>query len=71
MGVAAMKSTPSLRRMWVMFKQLLAEEDLDRRELIPAQTAFHTGARGTLRIMGHLLERGDYDELHGLIRVSD
>jgi len=61
-------STPSLRRMWRMYKALLAEDpEIDRRDIVLAQTAFYTGARGILKVLDFLIERGEYDEVHRFI----
>ena len=54
-----MREAPSLRRLWRMYKQILVESgDYKRRELIVAQTAFHTGARCIWRVLGYLAEDG-------------
>jgi hypothetical protein len=47
---------------------LARDDDIDRRELGLAQTAFYNGARGILRVQAYLLERGRYDELHAMIQ---
>ena len=63
-----MTPTPSLRRLWTMYKALLASDDeIDRRDLVLAQTSFYTGARAILKIQAYLLERSRYDELHAMI----
>jgi hypothetical protein len=38
-------TTLSLRRLWTIYKRILAEEGLGRRDLIFAQAAFYAGAR--------------------------
>jgi hypothetical protein len=63
-----MRSTPSLCRMWTMYKKLLVEDGMSRRDQVLAQSAFYSGARGVPRMLGHLLEDGDIDELHRVIR---
>jgi hypothetical protein len=60
--------TPSLRGMWTMYKQLLVEDGMSRRDQVLAQDAFYSGARGVLRVLGHLLQDGEVDELHRVIR---
>jgi hypothetical protein len=30
--------------------------------------AFYSGARGLLKVLAYLIERGDYEELHEIIR---
>lgn len=63
-----MTSTPSLRRMWTMYKKILVYDGMGRRDQVLAQGAFYSSARGVLRVLGHLLEDGDVDELHRVIR---
>lgn len=58
-----MRSTPSLRRLWSLYKKLLAEERLTRREQVLARAAFYAGARVVLKMLGNLAERGDMDEV--------
>jgi|HubBroStandDraft_1064217.scaffolds.fasta_scaffold3508743_1 hypothetical protein len=41
-----MTTTPSLRRMWTMYRDLLVAEGSSRREQVLAQGAFYAGARG-------------------------
>ena len=63
-----MTPTPSLRLLWRLYKALLArDEDLDRHELMLAQSSFYSGARAILKVQAHLIERGRYDELHAMI----
>ncbi len=63
-----MTPTPSLRRLWTMYKALLAQdEDIDRRNLVLAQKSFYTGARTMLKVQAYLIERSRYDELHVMI----
>jgi hypothetical protein len=33
-----------------------------------AQLAFYAGARGTLKVLAYLLERGEYEEMHATIK---
>jgi hypothetical protein len=63
-----MSSTPSLRRMWTMYKKLLIEDGVSRRNQVLAQGAFYSGARCVLKVLDHLLEDGDVDELQSVIR---
>jgi hypothetical protein len=60
-------TTLSLRRLWTMYKRVLAEDGFSRRELVFAQAAFYAGARSTLKVLGYLLEWDDEDELHRTI----
>jgi len=40
---------------------------MGRRDLILAQHSCYSGARGVLRVLGRLVERGEYEELHKTI----
>ena len=52
-----------------MYKKLLLEGGgLSRREQVLAHAAFYTGARGVLKVLGYLAERGDMDELERVVR---
>jgi alkylated DNA nucleotide flippase Atl1 len=62
-----MSSTLSLRRMWTMYKKLLIEDGMSRRQVL-AQGAFYSGARCVLKVLDHLVEDGDVDELQRVIR---
>jgi hypothetical protein len=56
---------PSLRRLWLIYKQIaLAQGDHTRRELAQMQDAFYTGARAVLKIGAHMIEHGKIGELH-------
>jgi hypothetical protein len=61
-------TTPSLRRLWSMYKKLLVADGLSRRDQVLAQAAFYSGARGVLKVLGYLAERGDTDELQRVVR---
>src|SRR4029077_2419620 len=64
-----MNSTPSLRFMWAVYKQLLVEEGrTSRREQLIAQAAFYSGARCVLKVLDHLAENGQVDELQRVVR---
>jgi hypothetical protein len=67
-----MASTPSLRRLWLMYKRLAASDGSHSKlDLLVAQAAFYAGARGVVRVLARLLERGDYGELHKAIKSHD
>jgi hypothetical protein len=51
------------RRMWMIYKKLLVEDGMSRRDEVLAQAAFYSGARGVLRVLDHLVETGDIEEL--------
>jgi hypothetical protein len=57
----------SLRRLWTIYKKILTDDGMGRRDLILAQQAFYSGARGVLKVLGRLAERGEYDALHKTI----
>ena len=54
----------SIRRLWVMYKRAVLQECLGRYKRdhvqVPAQNAFYLGAQSTLKVLGHLLERGEH-----------
>jgi alkylated DNA nucleotide flippase Atl1 len=51
-----------------MYKKLLVEDRLSRRDQVLAQAAFYSGARCVLRVLDHLVEEGEIDELQRVIR---
>ena len=54
----------SLRRIWSMYKRLLIDGgDGGKHDLAIAHAAFYAGARGTLKVLAHLLEHGEDEEL--------
>lgn len=61
-------ATLSLRRLWTLYKRAVVEPGSNRRDLIRTQLAFYSGARGVLKVLAHLLERGEYEELHETIK---
>ena len=63
-----MPDTLSLRRLWTMYKRVVIAGGIraGKRDLAIAHTAFYAGARGTLKVLAHLLEHGD-DELRWTI----
>jgi hypothetical protein len=62
------RRTPSLRRLWSMYKKLLIEDGVSRRDQVLAQGAFYSGARCILKVLDHLVEAGDVDELQRVVR---
>jgi hypothetical protein len=62
-----MTRTPTLRRMWTMYKKLLVEDGASRRDQILVQGAFYSGARCILKVLDHLAERGEIEELERVI----
>jgi hypothetical protein len=61
-------ATLSPRRLWVIYKRTAIKEGLSPRERINTQLAFYSGARGVLKVLAHLIEQGEYEELHETIR---
>jgi hypothetical protein len=61
-------SSPSLRRLSTMYKKLLINDGLGRRDQVLAQGAFYSGARAILKVLNHLLEHGQDDELRRTIQ---
>jgi hypothetical protein len=54
--------------MWVMYKKTLsADGDIDRRELILAQSAFYSGARGVLTVLDNMMQQGKIAKMHATI----
>jgi hypothetical protein len=65
-----MPNTLSVRRLWTTYKKLalvrrLGHSDL---EILLMNTAFYAGARGVLKVLAELLERGELEELHRTLR---
>jgi hypothetical protein len=65
-----MANTLSVRRLWTSYKKLalvrrVGHSDL---EILLMNTAFYAGARGVLKVLADLIERGEIDELHSIIR---
>jgi len=58
----------SLRRLWLIYKRTSLLARMGGRELATTQLAFYSGARGVLKVLAHLIEQGDYEELHETIR---
>jgi hypothetical protein len=62
------RNTPSLRRMGTMYKKLLVEDGASRRDKVLAQGAFYAGARCVMKVLNHLVEGGEVEELQRVIR---
>ena len=60
-------ATLSLRRLWTIYKRTAVQRGLNKRDLASTQLAFYSGARGVLEVLAHLIEHGDYEELHETI----
>jgi len=50
-----------------MYKKLLIEDRLSRRDQVLAQASFYAGARSTLKVLARLLEHGEDEELRRII----
>jgi hypothetical protein len=45
----------SLRRLWTIYKKILVDDGMGRRDLILAQHSFYSGARSVLKVLDFLL----------------
>jgi hypothetical protein len=64
-----MATTLSLRRLWTIYKRTSVVAGTgSKRDVAITQLAFYSGARGVLKVLAYLLERGDLEELHETIR---
>ena len=64
-----MATTLSLRLLWTLYKRTsVAYGTGGKRDLAISHLAFYSGARGVLKVLAHLIERGEYEELHEIIR---
>ena len=61
-------ATLSLRRLWTIYNRTAVESGASKRELLRTQLAFYSGARGVLKVLAHLMERGEYEELHATLK---
>jgi len=63
-------TTLSIRRLWTLYKRVTVAHGVgsSRRDLALAHGAFYSGARGVLKVLDHMLEHGDIDELHRTIQ---
>jgi hypothetical protein len=61
-------ATLSVRCLWIIYKRTAIKAGLSRREQVSTQLAFYSGARGVLKVLAYLMERGDYEELHATIK---
>ena len=63
----------SLRHLWVTYKRILLQHTSSATKHdqaianMFAREAFYSGARAVLKVLGDMLEKGDYDELHRTI----
>jgi len=66
---AYMANKLSLRALWKIYKRTgIVTGTGGKRDLAITQLAFYSGARGVLRVLAHLIEQGEYEELHETIR---
>jgi hypothetical protein len=64
-----MINTLSLRRLWTIYKRTsIVTGTGGKRDVVITQLAFYSGARGVLKVLAHLMEKGEYEELHETIR---
>ena len=58
-----------MRRLWTIYKRTSVAYDTGgKRDLAIPHLAFYRGARGVLKAVAYLIERGDYEELHEIIK---
>ena len=66
---ASMANRLSLRVPWRIYKRTgILTGTGGKRDLAITQLAFYSGARGVLRVLAHLIEQGEHEELHETIR---
>ncbi len=53
--------------MWTIYKKLLVEDGISRRDQVLAQGAFYSGARCVLKVFDRMAVHGDVEELHRTI----
>jgi hypothetical protein len=59
----------SLRSLWRIYNRTgIVAGTGGKRDLAITQLAFYSGARSVLKVLAHLIERGEYEELHETIR---
>ena len=64
-----MAATLSLRRLWTIYKRTsVAHGTGGKRDLALSHLAFYSGARGVLAVLASLIERGDDEQLHEVIK---
>ena len=51
----------SLRRLWTIYRRAATAQGAGatRRDLVLAQVAFYSGARGVIKVLDHMIEEGD------------
>ena len=64
-----MANALSLRQLWTIYKRTSVVAGTGgKRDVAITQLAFYSGARGVLKVLAHLLEHGELEELHETIR---
>jgi hypothetical protein len=68
--LAALILTLSLRKLWTIYecKVVAPGRSRSRRDIALAQLAFYSGAGGVLKVLAHMIERGDSDAALRTIR---
>jgi len=61
-------TTLLIRRLWTMYKKILIDDGAAKQEVLLAQDAFYNGVRSVLKVLAHMLEHGELDELHHTIK---
>jgi len=61
-------TTLSLRRLWALYERTsVAHGTSGEGDLALSHLAFYSGARRVLKVLAFLIERGDYEERHGIL----
>src|SRR5215831_18772888 len=61
-------ATLLIRRLWTMYKKIRTDDGAAKQELLLAQDAFYNGAGSVLKVLAHMLEHSELDELHRTIQ---
>ena len=65
---SSLKIAPPIRRMWTIYKSILAKSGAyRRRDLVVAQEAFYAGARSVYEIISCMIEDGEWEELKHVV----
>jgi hypothetical protein len=58
----------SLRQLWTIYKKILANDGMSKRDLILAQHSFYNGAHGVLKVLDYMFDHGEDDEVRQTVR---
>jgi len=58
-----------LRPLWLLYKETLTEHGVrDKRALRLAHVSFYEGANTLVRLLDHMIEQGNLDQVHKTVR---